>query len=164
MVTIVHGTESAKSFFNNRDLNFNKGFQGLFIGIPSPQRSVKDVEGEVDEKMVALDQPAPKSQNLYDQWRNKNLRNCLSDKRLIQHDVMRKVAKDFQEGFEDVWKKDGIDARKSGSTGLIDMTEQLYWVRLMIVCYTGFELTCIFPLDHLSCQHPNRRKHRIGRR
>lgn len=131
MVTIVHGTQSAKSFFNNRDLNFNKGFQGLFIGIPSPKRSVKDVEGEeVNEKMISLDQPAPKSMNLFGQWTNKNLRNCLSNKRLIQHDVMRKVAKDFYQGFQDVWKKDGSDHPIPGSTGLIDMTEQLYWVCL----------------------------------
>lgn len=109
-------------------MNFNKGFQGLFIGLPSPQRSIKDVEGDVDEKMISLDHPAPKAQNLFDQWRNKHLRNCLSDKRLIQHDVMRKVAKDFEEGFQDVWDKDGIDSKVAGSTGLIDMTEQLYWI------------------------------------
>lgn len=144
VVTIVHGTKSAKSFFNNRDLNFNKGFQGLFIGIPSPKREVKDVEGEVNEKMISLDQPAPQSQNLFGQWSNKNLRNCLSDKRLIQHNVMPKVAKDFQEGFQDVWKEDGNDGTASGSTGLIDMTEQLYRVCNERVCVINHILTNTF--------------------
>ncbi len=120
------GIKASKSFFGNRDLAFTEAYEELFAGISASahEKTSDEQAQEGKPSEVELAGATPLTRAGKDAYFSKHLKNCLSASRMAEHDVMRKLAEDYQAAINDHIlggdKKAGCirgSENKAGATG-----------------------------------------------